>query len=231
MSIVSNINYAITGKHSCFASNIISCCATCFAQIEVQILSRLSIDAHRKQSVFVFQGLPLSLYSKGCTSTKVTKKRKWESTIILGRLQKFFQGVQRRQFVHHFQIADDQCPSKIILHWASICFSEHDYFRAEQLAFAMNYKLCESYSKYAILSKYKQNTQFIQIASCLRAFILLWNVASAQEWNFIGQQFWWSWVFALIRRNIGTLLTMQCKWTFTQRFILSTLQRKCPMLR
>jgi len=29
----------------------------------------------------------------------------------------------------------------------------------------------------------------------------------------------------------GTLLTMQCKWTFTQRFILSTLQRKCPMFR
>jgi len=29
----------------------------------------------------------------------------------------------------------------------------------------------------------------------------------------------------------GTLLTMQCKWIFTQRFILSTLQRKCPVLR
>jgi len=29
----------------------------------------------------------------------------------------------------------------------------------------------------------------------------------------------------------GTLLTMQCKWTFTKRFILSTLQRKCPTLR
>jgi len=29
----------------------------------------------------------------------------------------------------------------------------------------------------------------------------------------------------------GTLLTMQWKWTFTKLFILSTLQRKCPMLR
>jgi len=29
----------------------------------------------------------------------------------------------------------------------------------------------------------------------------------------------------------GTLLTMQCKWTFTKLFIFSTLQRKCPMLR
>jgi len=28
-----------------------------------------------------------------------------------------------------------------------------------------------------------------------------------------------------------TLLTMQCKWTFTKGFILSTIQRKCPMLR
>jgi len=29
----------------------------------------------------------------------------------------------------------------------------------------------------------------------------------------------------------GTLLIMQCRWTFTKRFILSTLQRKCPVLR
>jgi len=37
-----------------------------------------------------------------------TKKRKRESTIIHGRPQNFFQG-ERRHFVHHFQIADDQC--------------------------------------------------------------------------------------------------------------------------
>jgi len=29
----------------------------------------------------------------------------------------------------------------------------------------------------------------------------------------------------------GTSLTMQCKWTFIKLFILSTLQRKCPVLR
>jgi len=29
----------------------------------------------------------------------------------------------------------------------------------------------------------------------------------------------------------GTLLTMQCKWTFRNRFIFSTLQRKRPMSR
>jgi len=67
----------------------------------------------------------------------------------------------------------------------------------------MNYKLCEVYNKYTILSKYKQNTHFIQIASCLRVFILLWNVASAQEWDFTAQQFWWSWVFAHLRGNIA----------------------------
>jgi len=29
----------------------------------------------------------------------------------------------------------------------------------------------------------------------------------------------------------GTLLTMQCKWRFAKRFILSALRRKLPMLR
>jgi len=35
----------------------------------------------------------------------------------------------------------------------------------------------------------------------------------------------------LLRHLEGTLLTMQCKWTFTKRFMLSTLQWKCPVLR
>jgi len=35
-------------------------------------------------------------------STKVTKKRKRESTIIHGRPQKFFQGGQRRHFIYYF---------------------------------------------------------------------------------------------------------------------------------
>jgi len=37
MSIVSNI-YVITDIHCCFSSNIISCCATCFAQIEMFVI-------------------------------------------------------------------------------------------------------------------------------------------------------------------------------------------------
>jgi len=43
-------------------------------------------------------------------STEVSKKRKRESTIIHWRAQNIFQGGRkRRHFVHHFQIADDQC--------------------------------------------------------------------------------------------------------------------------
>jgi len=61
----------------------------------------------------------------------------------------------------------------------------------------------------------------------LRAFPLLCNVASARERDFGAQQLWWFWVVA---HSEGIFLTMQCKWT-TNRFILSTLQRKCPILR
>jgi len=46
----------------------------------------------------------------------------------------------------------------------------------------MNYKLCELYNKYSILSKYEQNNiSFKYVASCLHAFPLPWNVASARE--------------------------------------------------
>jgi len=37
MSIVSNILYAITDIHCCFSSNIISCCAACFAQPQIEM--------------------------------------------------------------------------------------------------------------------------------------------------------------------------------------------------
>jgi len=35
MSVVNNIIYAITDIHCCFSSNIISCCATCLAKVDV----------------------------------------------------------------------------------------------------------------------------------------------------------------------------------------------------
>jgi len=38
MSVVSNIIYAITDIHCCFSSIIISCCATCFSQIEMFLI-------------------------------------------------------------------------------------------------------------------------------------------------------------------------------------------------
>jgi len=34
-------------------------------------------------------------------------------------------------------------------------------------------------------------------------FPLLWKVASAPEWGFTAQQFWWSWVFAHLIGNIA----------------------------
>ena len=48
MSIVSNKIYAITDIYCCFSSNIIGCCATCFAQIEMFLIqccnSTVSLD-------------------------------------------------------------------------------------------------------------------------------------------------------------------------------------------
>jgi len=38
MSVVSNIIYAITDIHCCFSSNMVSCCATCFAEIEMFLI-------------------------------------------------------------------------------------------------------------------------------------------------------------------------------------------------
>jgi len=60
-----------------------------------------------------------------------TKKRKRASTIIHGRPQKFFQGGNVNILFIIFKFLTISVPSKIILHWANICFSEHDYFRAE----------------------------------------------------------------------------------------------------
>jgi len=60
-----------------------------------------------------------------------------------------------------------------------------------------------NFMNYIINIQSYQNTHLIQIPSCLRAFPLLWNVASAREWDFTAQQFWWSWVFAHLRENIA----------------------------
>jgi len=54
-----------------------------------------------------------------------------ESTIIHGRPQKFFHGGKVNILFVIFKLLVISVPSKIILQWANICFSEHDYFRAE----------------------------------------------------------------------------------------------------
>jgi len=63
MSIASNIIYAITGIHCCFSSNIINCCDTCFAQIEMQFFYGLASTRIERKA---------ALYSKGFTACKQT---------------------------------------------------------------------------------------------------------------------------------------------------------------
>jgi len=93
----------------------------------------------------------------------------------------------------------------------------------------MNYKLCELYNKYTILSKYEQNTHFIQISPCFRWSFHCFGMLQVHKKEISlrnssgGPEY--------LRTLEETLLTMQCKLAFTKRFILSTLQRKCPMLR
>ena len=220
-------------------------------------------------------------------STTVTKKRKRESTSFMGVSRNFSRGDNVGVLFIIFKWLTISVRSNIILYWANICFGEHGYF--QWIINFVNYII--NIQSYQTTNK----THFIQIASCLPAVPLLWNVASAREWDFTAQQFWWSCVFAHLSgntaddairavvsggasgarphhlksvppfhvwppgccihpiqyfKNVPPLLVsgpsyflappaakswrrawMQCKWTFTKRFILSTLQRKCPMLR
>jgi len=78
-------------------------------------------------------------------------------------------------------------------------------------------------------SKYEQNTYFIQIAPCFRWSFHCFGMLQVREnetslLNSSGGP-------EHLRTLEGILLTMQCKLTFTKRFILSTPQSKCPMLR
>jgi len=93
----------------------------------------------------------------------------------------------------------------------------------------MNYKLCELYNKYTILSKYEQNTHFIQIAPYFRWNFHCFEMLQVREIEISlrnssgGPEY--------LRTLQATLLTMQCKYSFPEGFVLSTLQRKCPILR
>jgi len=85
----------------------------------------------------------------------------------------------------------------------------------------MNYKLSELDNKYTILSNYEENTHFIQIAPCFRGSFHCFGMLQVREnesslRNSSGGP-------EYLRTLEGILLTMQCKWTFTKRFILSTI--------
>jgi len=45
----------------------------------------------------------------------------------------------------------------------------------------MNYKLCELYNKYTILSNYEQNTHFIQIAPCFLCSFQCFEMLQVRE--------------------------------------------------
>ena len=83
-----------------------------------------------------------------------------------------------------------------------------------------------NYTINTLLSTYEQNTHFIQIASCLSAFPLVWNVASAREWDFTSQQFWCSWVFAHLRGNIAdNAMQFRVTVTITKNASLAAIAR------
>jgi len=153
-------------------------------------------------------------------STKVTKKRKREITIIHRRRQNFFRwGGNVGILFIIFILLTISVPSKIILHGANICFSEHDYFRAELVGLSMNCKHCELYNKNTV--QFYQHTNKITfhpssfLFACFSTALEYARMCeSAREWHFNAQQLWWFWVFA---HSVGTLLTIQCKCDAMQR--------------
>ena len=64
-----------------------------------------------------------------------TKKWKRESKIIHGRSQKYFQGGNVGILFINFKLLRISVSSEIILHWANICFSEHDILGLSKLGF------------------------------------------------------------------------------------------------
>jgi len=138
-------------------------------------------------------------------STKVTEKRKRDSTIIHWRPQKLFQGGNVGSLFIIFKLLTISVPSKIILHWANICFIEHDVLGLSKWSFQW-ITIFVNCIKY--IQSY-QNTNKIHISfknsMLLVEFPFLWNVANTREQDFTAQQFWWSWwVFAHLTGNIAS---------------------------
>ena len=167
-------------------------------------------------------------------TSESTIKRKRESMIIHGRPHKFLQGGNVNILFMIFKLLTISVPSKIILHWENICFSEHDILGLSKWSFQwitnfVNYAINIHYQITNKLSNYEQNTHFIQIAPCFQGSFHWFGMLQVRENEIslrnssVGPRY----LCALE----GTLLTMQCKWTFTKRFILATLQRKFSVLR
>ena len=94
----------------------------------------------------------------------------------------------------------------------------------------MNYTLCDI--AYMLNIQSYRNTNKIHISfkqllvcvlfQCLGMLQVRENEISLRN-SFGGSEY--------LRPLEGTMLTMQCKWRFTKRFILATLRIKCSMLR
>ena len=63
-------------------------------------------------------------------STEVTKSESEKARSFMGIRRTFSRGGNVDILFFIFKLVTISDPSKI-LHWANICFSEHDYFRAE----------------------------------------------------------------------------------------------------
>jgi len=126
-----------------------------------------------------------------------------------------------------FKLLRISVPSKIILHWANICCSEHGNLGLMKWSFQRITNFVNSIIKIQFI-KLRTKTRFIQIAPCFRGSFYCFGMLQVHE-NEISLPNR-SGGLESLRTLDGILLTMQCKWTFTIRFILSALQRKCPIV-
>jgi len=106
--------------------------------------------------------------------------------------------------------------SNITLYWANFCFSEHDYF--QWITNFVNYII--NIQSYQRTNKIHISFKWLLVCLLFHCFGMLQvpeNEISLRN-SFRGP--------VCLRTLEGTFPTMQCKSTFTKRFILSTLQRK-----
>jgi len=76
-------------------------------------------------------------------------------------------------------------PCKKVLHWANVCFSAH------AISQPCRYTTSATFRKgYAMYTRYQ-----------------IWNVASAQEWDFTVRMLWGFCAFTQLRTLKGTLVT------------------------